>query len=374
MHVHLQRWDGGLHLAAGVTTVRDLGNDDARLEMLRDEQDGQRAAGPRVIPVGFIDGASDYSAPYGVAVSTLDEAIAAIDGYAARGRHQIKTYNNVPVAMLPALAAHAHGRSLRISGHVPPGADPTVLIDAGFDEIHHVDQLLLSTLPDPAGAVLRGDRFESIMDRLADVELDGAGVRQLLELLSRHGTVVDPTVTALGFPTESGGPASAIDESWISRLPVRAQHALRASSKASSDAATVERQRRSYAARVGFVGRLYRAGVPLVVGSDGVPGFGLQRELESYVRAGIPPANVLRLATWSAARQAGVLGDRGSIEVGKLADLVLLDGDPTVSIQDIARVSAVFTRGRMYDPAAIHRALGIEPLAAGPASATPTSR
>ncbi|MBA3556172.1 MAG: amidohydrolase family protein, partial [Gemmatimonadales bacterium] len=108
---------------------------------------------------------------------------------------------------------------------------------------------------------------------------------------------------------------------------------------------------------------LYRAGVPLVAGTDDVAGFTLQRELELYVQAGLTPAQALQIATWNGAQYSGVLGDRGSIEPGKLADLVLIDGDPTADITALRRVALVIKGTRAYYPSEIYEALGIKPFA-----------
>ena len=129
------------------------------------------------------------------------------------------------------------------------------------------------------------------------------------------------------------------------------------------DDTTAARYERSYAKMIEFVGRLYRAGVPLVAGTDDVAGFTLQRELELYVEAGLTPAQSLQVATWNGAKYSGVLGDRGSIEPGKVADLVLIDGDPTADIAALRRVALVIKGKRAYYPSEIHEALGIKPFA-----------
>ena len=114
---------------------------------------------------------------------------------------------------------------------------------------------------------------------------------------------------------------------------------------------------------VEFVGRAYRAGVPVVAGTDELPGFTLQRELELYVRAGLTPAQALQVATWNGAKYARVLEDRGSVAVGKRADVILVDGDPTANISDIRKVALVLKDGNAYYPSEIDTALGIKPFA-----------
>src|SRR5438034_11483361 len=106
---------------------------------------------------------------------------------------------------------------------------------------------------------------------------------------------------------------------------------------------------------------LHDAGVTINPGTDGLGGYMLHHELELYVRAGIPAAEVLRMATLTPALVMGVNKDRGVIAAGKLADMVLIDGDPTQNIRDINNVTSVIKGGKIYDPAAIEKALGIAP-------------
>lgn len=113
---------------------------------------------------------------------------------------------------------------------------------------------------------------------------------------------------------------------------------------------------------VQFVGMLYRAGVPLVAGTDELAGFTLQAELEMLVKAGLTPAQALQVATRNGARYTRTSHERGSITAGKLADLVLIDNDPTRTIGDVRKVSTVITRGYLIYPREIDRTLGIEPF------------
>ena len=129
------------------------------------------------------------------------------------------------------------------------------------------------------------------------------------------------------------------------------------------DDSTRARYKASFDVLVDFVGRMHRAGVPIVAGTDEIPGFTLHRELELYVDAGMSPGEALQTATWTAAGVAGVRDDRGVIAPGMRADLVLVDGDPTRSIGDIRRIALVVKGSEAYAPAAIHAELGVGPLA-----------
>jgi imidazolonepropionase-like amidohydrolase len=111
---------------------------------------------------------------------------------------------------------------------------------------------------------------------------------------------------------------------------------------------------------------VHDAGVTIIPGTDALSGYSLHRELEVYVRAGIPAAEVLRMATLTSAVVMGVNKDHGAIAAGKLADMVLVDGDPAQNIHDIRNITTVLKGGKIYEPAAIEKALGIAPRQARP--------
>jgi hypothetical protein len=148
MHGHVGRWGGGLNLAAGVTTSRDVGNDNATLQQMIDETADGRLFGPQIVAAGFLEGESPYSARSGFVVSTLEEAKRAVDWYAAHGYIQIKVYNSFPRQHLRETVAHAHSRGLRVSGHVPAFMRAAEVVEAGFDEVNHINQVMLNFLVD----------------------------------------------------------------------------------------------------------------------------------------------------------------------------------------------------------------------------------
>jgi imidazolonepropionase-like amidohydrolase len=113
---------------------------------------------------------------------------------------------------------------------------------------------------------------------------------------------------------------------------------------------------------VEFTGRMYKAGIPLVAGTDALAGFTLQHELELYVQAGLTPAQALQVATYNGAKYSRVLDDRGVVMQGKRADIILVDGDPTANISDIRKVALVVKGDRAYYPNEIDEALGIKPF------------
>src|SRR4029079_10296346 len=112
--------------------------------------------------------------------------------------------------------------------------------------------------------------------------------------------------------------------------------------------------RQSFDKLMAMVALMYKAGIPLVAGNDSTPGFNLHRELELYVKAGIPAAEALKIATWNGAKYTRTLDRLGSLTPGKLADLVLVDGDPTTNITDLRRINLVVKEGVLSYPAGVH--------------------
>ena len=111
-----------------------------------------------------------------------------------------------------------------------------------------------------------------------------------------------------------------------------------------------------------FVGLMHREGIPLVAGTDAMPGFTLHRELELYVKAGIPAAEALRIATWNGAKYTRTHDRTGSIASGKEADLILVEGDPTKDVSAVRKIKLVMKSGVAYYPSEIYEAIGVKPF------------
>jgi len=362
MHVHLGPWDGGLHLAAGVTTVRDMGADNAVLAEQIAQIESGRALGPRVVPAGFIEGASEYHASGGFTASSIDDVRRAIDWYAQRGYPQIKLYNSFRREWVEGTTAYAHERGLRVSGHVPAFMRAEEVVAMGYDELQHMNQLFLNFLSAKDTDSRTLARFYLIAENAHALDLTSSRVQKFVKLLKEHGTVVDPTLGTFSFMAYKQGEVNPTFASVVDHLPAAVQRVLHTNTLDVNDA-NIERYRASYNKMIEFAGVLHRAGVTLVAGTDDTPGFVLHGELELYAKAGIPPAEVLRIATWNGAKYTRTLDRLGSITPGKVADLILVDGDPTVNIADIRRVALVMKDGVIYHPAEIYPELGVKPFA-----------
>ncbi|MFH1601281.1 MAG: amidohydrolase family protein [Pseudomonadota bacterium] len=362
MHVHAGPGDGLLHIANGVTGARDLGNDhEVVMGLARDFGSGE-LIGPRLQRAGFIDKKSPYTAPTGTPVDTLEQALAQIDGYAAQGYQQVKIYSSIPPEWVAPMAERLHGHGMRLSGHIPAFMTAEQAVRAGFDEIQHINMLFLNFVADKDTDTRTPARFMKVAEEGGKLNLDSDEVRAFIALLKERDIVVDPTVAIFDqmFRHRSGEIAPILG-SIVDHLPPSVQRGARAGeidindSNAATYAASAQ-------ALLGMVRRLHEAGVRLVPGTDGIVGFTLHRELELYAQAGIPNAEVIRLATSSAADIADTGTPVGRIAPGQAADLLVVDGDPLQDISALRRGVLVVRGDRVHRPAAIFRSLGIKPF------------
>jgi imidazolonepropionase-like amidohydrolase len=363
MHAHLGLGDGALNIASGVTTVRDLGNQNEVLDTLRDRIAGHDAIGPRVVANGFIEGDSPNAARNGIVVNDIESAQRAVDWYAERDVRQLKLYNSFKPEWVPSMVTYAHARGLKVGGHIPAFMRAEDAVRAGYDEVHHLNQLLLNFLVKPGDDTRTLLRFTLIRDQLPELDLDSPAVRDFIALLAARGTVVDPTLTVHEAFVHVGGEVDPSFAAISDHLPLTFQRALR-SGLFDVTRKTLPRDRIVFGKISRFMKQLFDAGVTLVPGTDSFPGFALHRELELYVAAGIPAPRVLQMATRDAARVAGLSAEAGRIALGYAADLTLVDGDPTATIADIRRVAAVVQGDSLWQPQELFTALGIEPFAA----------
>ncbi len=362
MHSHLGFWDGGLNIATGVTTVRDMGNDNPTLlELMKQEREGTLLM-PRVVAAGFIEGESPNASRSGFVVKNLDDAKKAIDWYHDNGYPQVKIYNSFPKDILAETTGYAHARGIRVSGHIPAFMRAEEAVLAGYDEIQHINQVLLNFLVDDKTDTRTLERFYLPARKVADMDFDAPAVQKFIALLAERKTVIDPTLATFDFIRQPDGVVSQEFAAVADHVPPDVRRGFFAAQVNIPDEATRVRYDKSYLKMVEFVGRLYRAGVPIVAGTDDITGFTLQRELELYVDAGLTPLQVLQIATWNGARYSHVLDDRGVITPGRRSDLILVDGDPTKNISDIRKVALVIKGDSAFYPSDVFEAMGVKPF------------
>ncbi|HEX8696498.1 MAG TPA: amidohydrolase family protein [Longimicrobium sp.] len=362
MHAHVSPLDGPLNLAAGVTSVRDLANDTATVLGLRRRWDAGESLGPRLpVMAGFIDGPGPFTGPVGPKPTTPDEARAAVDEYARLGFQQIKVYSSLDTALLPVVIEHAHRRGLRVSGHIPWPMTAERAVRLGIDELQHANFLALNFLGDSLDTRTPA-RFTAVARGAAGLDLRGEAWRGFVRLLKERDVVVDPTLAVFeDMFTARLGEVSPSFASVVGRFPPNVRRGVRLGGLPVPDGMDA-RYRESHRRLMQMTADLHRAGVRLVAGTDGLAGFTLHRELELYAEAGIPPGDVLYIATLGAARVAKQDDRLGTIAPGKLADLVLVDGDPLTRISDIRRTRLVVKDGVVYEPDALYSAIGVGPV------------
>ncbi|MBL8268826.1 amidohydrolase family protein [Steroidobacter sp.] len=359
MHTHIAARDGVLHMAAGVTSVRDLGNDSDSLLATKKQIDAGELIGPRIVMAGFIDGRGPYVGPTKVFADTPVEAQAAVERYAQLGYDGIKIYSSIKPELVPTIIQLAHAKGMRVGGHVPAFMNARQFIEAGADELQHINFVFLNFFFDSVKDTRTPVRFTAVAERAAMLDLNSEPVRSFVRLLRERHTVVDPTANVYEAAfTDRPGAVPRRYAAVADQLPPQVRRGL-LEGGFPVPAGKDQRYRDSSQALLRMIKLLYDSGVTVVAGSDALAGFALHRELELYVEAGIPAREVLRIATIGAARVAKRDDELGSIAPGKLADLLLVDGDPAQRIGDLRRTWLVIKNGSMLQPEQLYRSVGV---------------
>jgi hypothetical protein len=363
MHAHISASTGLRYLSAGVTSVRDMGNDPEGLIRLINRIDAGELAGPRTVRNGMLEGRSPYSVRTGIIADTLDNALDAVRWYAAHGYWQVKIYNSLPGDWIAPVIAEAHAWGLGVTGHVPAFVTPDYAIEAGYDDISHINQLMLGWLLQADEDTRTPIRLTG-MRRAATLDLQSDEVQHTVDLMVEHGTALDTTAVTLEllmlsrsgeFPSAAAGHAD--------HMPIGFQRNRRRAFVTIDSEATDAEYRNGFQSLLNTMKLLDERGVQLLPGTDSAYGFPALREVELYVEAGLSPARALALATLEAERYLGRDAMLGSIEIGKRADFFLIPNDPLENISSIREIRLVMKDGVAYLPAEIHRALGIQPFA-----------
>jgi imidazolonepropionase-like amidohydrolase len=359
MHQHLGDIDGMLDIAAGVTSSRDLGNDVDFITDLKKKIETGEAIGPRLVLAGLVDGPGPFQGPTKLLVSTEAEAKKTIDMLASRGFEGLKIYSSVKPELVPFMTSYAHSKGMRVSGHIPAGMTASQAIDAGYDEIQHVNMLFLNFMPDVKDTRTPA-RFTEVAKRGADLDFSSPEFRAFEKKMLDHHTVSDPTLTTFeGMFTGHAGEINPAYAMVAERFPTQTRRFFLGGNLPVPDGME-ERYHASYAKMIAMVNELYHAGVRIVAGTDDLSGFALHRELELYAKSGIPNAEVLRIATLQPAQILKRDKDLGTIEKGKLADFIIVDGDPTKNISDIRKVVTVVKNGKIYNPRELYSEMGVQ--------------
>jgi hypothetical protein len=360
MHVHLGPPDGALHVASGVTTVRDVGNEADKLDDYKKRWDEGTAVGPHLYRMGFIEGRGEKAASSKVTAETPDEARTAVEFFARRGYEGVKIYNSVKPELIPLIAREAHAKGMSVTGHVPVHVLAHEAVAWGYDGIEHVNMLFLNFLATHDTDTRDTTRFTLVGDRGATVDLRSKPVQDFFALLRDHHTVVDPTLVA--FESLIVGQPGRITpglEAMTARLPVQVERTFLLGGLPHEGKEDVYRQ--SWDRCLAMVKALHDAGVTVVAGTDDLAGLMLHHELELFVRGGLTPAEALRTATLVPARAMKKDKESGSIDAGKVADLFVVDGDPLARIEDLSKVVLTVKSGATIPSAPLYATVGVQP-------------
>jgi imidazolonepropionase-like amidohydrolase len=366
MHSHLDQDGALLNVAAGITTVRDMGNDNEVLERLIQQIDKGVIGGPHVVRSGFIEGKSPFSANNGILVDSEEQAVEAVRWYGARGFWQIKVYNSMNPAWVPAMAKEAHLLGMRVAGHIPAFSTADDMIAAGYDEITHINQFMLGWVIQPGEDTRTLFRLTALK-RLGGLDLQSAKVQHTIDMMVERKIAIDPTLgihELLTLGRDGQIPPGAVD--YFDHLPIaRRRDAMKGLIDVSAPGDD-QAYRAAFEKLIATVRLLHDRGIFIVFGTDTGGSFTYHRELELYQRAGMTPAEILKRATYDSARYLGQEQRMGSIEKGKLADFFLIQGDPTQNLKAIKTISMVVKDGAFYYPAEVYPKFGIRPFAAVP--------
>jgi len=237
----------------------------------------------------------------------------------------------------------------------------------GYDEVTHINQLLLGFIIDTDKEDTRTPfRFTALGERTGHLDLYGAPFQRMIRLMLEHGTAHDTTLAGLyGMLLARPGQLTPVSAPWVDHMPGPVQRGLSVAAldmKPDQDGA----YRASAQRLLEAVKLLHDSGIPILPGTDDFPGMMLHSELETWQRAGIAPAEILRIATLGCAKYFSLDQQLGTIQRGRRADLLLVPGDPTRDVGVIRQVRLVMKDGAVIFPDEVHTAMQIQPFATRP--------
>jgi imidazolonepropionase-like amidohydrolase len=355
MHAHFEQVEWGpIYLAAGVTTVRDCGNEFEFITAVRDAVAQGHGLGPRLLLAGIVDG----SGPMTIGVERVDtpeQAKQWVDRYHAANFQQMKIYSSVKLEELKAVADEAHKLGMTVTGHIPEGLNAYQAIEAGQDQINHIQYITdIMHAPFPAD-MSRPDKMKA----LANIDLQSPEAKKAIAFLKEHHTVVDPTMALFEFLTATTAKPPASFEPGVTKVAPELAEQL---TDVGPPTERSEIGEKVFQKEIAIVGALHKAGIPIVAGTDQtVPGHSLHREIELYVQAGFTSMEAIQAATIVPARAMGVEKELGTVEKGKRGDLILINGNPLEDIHNTRNIEYVVTNGVMYKTADLWVSVGFQP-------------
>jgi len=362
-HSHIgTQTDGLIALASGSVCIYSPGDDPRKGLALRQAWDRGDEAGPWATSALLLDGPGANAAQGSVIVDSREDVLKALEKARREGYFGIKIYGSLKKELVPFIIQEGRKQGFWLSGHVPAGYTIQDLVGLGFQEANHIYFAMLGLWPDVQDKTNGMARFTTIAERAQALDLKGTEVRDLIACFKKHGTVVDPTAVVLKQMLDhTPGTRDSIYGGLFERLPALARRAALLNPDLAANPQERTRNQASMRKVLGFIRELHEAGVPVVPGTDNFAPCALAQELILYVEAGIPAPEVLSMATIKAARTFGQDKETGTIEAGKRADFVLVEGDPTQDIRALERMAWVSRGGKVYDREKILEGFGISP-------------
>ncbi len=350
-HMHVgSDAEGVMLLSMGETSARDPGADIAPTIARKARIAKGELLFPTVYSSVLIDGKGPLAAQGGFTVESAEEAINGVRMARENGFTGVKFYTSMKPEWLKAGIAEAKKLGLHVHGHVPATMRASDAIAAGYDEITHMNFILMQALPDSVVNVSNGiARFQGPGRYGKDVDLSADPIKSLVATMAAKRIVIDPTMATweLTYVPENGD-LSPSYAPFVGTMPPTTERNFRNGGDAPPEGVTRADYRASYAKMVQLTKVLHDAGVQIVAGTDG-SGLEIIRELEIYVEAGMTPAQALQTATIVPARLVGAGETTGSIKVGKEADLVLVDGDVSANIGAMRHTKWVMSDGALMN-------------------------
>ncbi|MCK0160552.1 amidohydrolase family protein [Allomuricauda sp. F6463D] len=343
MHAHSNQvqW-APAYLAGGVTTIRDNGNELEFATAFRDAIANDGATGPDILLAGMTDGAGIRGNGV-VRARSKEEAKEVVAMYHKNGYKQIKIYTSIDPEILKVLADEAHKVGMTLTGHVPAALGNAIsAVESGMDMLSHYNRILTPLFPDKKVSEL-GTYY------MAENEITDAQINKAITFYKKHGTVLDPTLGLGAIRTMRKGEIMESIEPDAGRMAYELFEGKRFRRGLSETRA--KKSKENFLKSVEVIGKFYKAGIPVVAGTDNfAPGFGHFLEIETYQKyGGLTPLEAIKTATIVPAKAMGMDDVTGTLEVGKQADIAILDKNPLEDIDNIRTVSAVMTNGNYYE-------------------------
>ncbi len=339
-----------LYLAGGVTTIRTTGGMETFTELnLKKAINEGRVPGPRMhVTSPFLEGKGSYTLDMRE-LSGPDDARAMVRFWAEQGVDDIKAYMDVSRAELKAIIDEAHKRGLKVAGHLG-AVGFREAAELGIDSLEHglfVDsEFVAGRTPDKAVP------SREIRASINPLDVNGPEIQSLIKLLVARNVAVTSTLPVY----ETFTPGRAVVSKRVLDVLSTDPRVSFLASAAMTNVEAAPAVQAMFKKEMEFERAFVKAGGLLLAGPDPtgyggvIPGFGDQRGIELLVEAGFTPVEAVRIATHNGALYLGELNRLGTVTAGKLADLVLIKGDPTERISDIENVEIVFKDGLGYDP------------------------